>query len=628
MNAAIPFKDAASDRSITLSCESGLPKIVIGKAFVVNTDLPIPPRESETLVDAEAEKQKFLTAFANMKTAYTESLEKAAHVTFELREALEGVIMQEMSIALSKATRQVIDGKPRGTDSIYTLTLKGIEQGLTAERAVYEACNLVEETMLAKIKASNIPTPPEKVREEFAGIRNDYLQTLRTGSPHSISSIPEGGVLVTDSMNVGTLITYRDEDRRWFMSGLVDAVGSQKTHAAIVARGSGLLRMCLNEKQDLTRIKDGDTLILDGTQGRIIVNPTPEQLEEYGLFSSQQRDVYLELMARLEKAKTKPLITRNGKLMHVSANTMTSDDIQPALMSGAESIGLLRTELAALTNGGTLTEEKWQAFFNHVMNEDLLAYAKFYPEMPPDKRPSPVIRTTDFSGDKHVEVSEPQEPRQIGALLKALKGNEQYRASLLIPMVTDPKAFNEMGLFMRQQAKEIGVAPVPYGAMLETPAIIADMDQLQADFFSVGTNDLCALTFGTDRYKERADESHPRFLGLLNEAQKKAENAGKDICVCGDMASNLLYQPLLIGLGYDHISIGPDSIPGTYEYIARLHSEECEVLAFAVAACTDTDKREELLWKFAEDHGLRRNGTLDVNWKPPEGPPPSIANHM
>ena len=386
-------------------------------------------------------------------------------------------------------------------------------------------------------------------------------------------------------------------------------------------------------------------LILDGTANKVIINPTSEQMDEYARFAEEQRQVYLQLMHRLEKTKREPLKTRDGQVIHVHANISTSDEVQPALMNGAESLALIRTELMAMINGGTLPEHIWEENFRHIMNEDLLAYVQFYPDMPPDKRPVPVFRTLDLTGDKKGDVSEPQEPKQIRALLKALKSNENFRGSILIPMVEDVFAFNALHAFMELEAKTLETKPVDFGAMLENATIIGpDMEQLRANYFSVGTNDLytaCAKQFdGENGYRELApetaeakeaasalrydetlekfkDQTHPFFLGKLKEAREIAAKLDKPICICGDMASDLRYRPLLLGLGYESTSVGPSAIPGVYEYDARLDSRECAALATKVMNTPDKASRDMLLVEFGERHGLHRNGTLDIDWQPP-----------
>lgn len=354
--------------------------------------------------------------------------------------------------------------------------------------------------------------------------------------------------------------------------GLASEEGTRTSHAAILAHSMGMPAV-MGIAGALGRIDTGTMLLLDGSRGTVLLDPSPEEIAaaEARVVREQQRDV------ELERGVSLPAVTKDGLRIALRGNVDLPEEIQAAREHGAEGVGLLRTEFLVTGHTALPTEDDQARYFARV--------GKAFVGHPV------VIRTYDLGGDKfpaafqapyeanpflgwraiRVCLDQPELFRaQIRAVLRAAADAELH---LMIPLVTrigEVERTREMVVEEGARLAKQGVraaASVPVGVMVETPAaaVMADRFAEVSDFLSVGTNDLTQYTLvvdrGNARLADRFTPHDPSVLRLLKQVADAAKAAGKPASVCGEMASEPLSAFLLIGLGYETLSVAPPALP-------------------------------------------------------------------
>lgn len=367
----------------------------------------------------------------------------------------------------------------------------------------------------------------------------------------------------------------------------VSQKGAYTSHAAILSRGLNIV--AITSIPELAfKVKDGQQVIVDATRGELIVNPDAATLKHY-----QKRKADMEAALLKDRARAlEPAITSTGRRVRINVNIELPEEAAALKALGAEGIGLFRTEFLYLDRSSLPDEEEQFQIYSSVAR---------------DMAPFPVtIRTFDLGGDKlsHLIPFEPEENPflgcrglrfslfrpdifkiQIKAVMRAaVEGNLQ----LMFPMVNDVEDLLQAKELVSECAAELqahGIkhnANIPIGVMIEIPsaALCADILAAEADFFSIGTNDLTQYTLAVDRNSETLSykyaQHHPSVLRLIQMVLKAARKAGITVGVCGEMASILQYVPLLVGLGLEDLSVQPAKI-ATIKSIVRkcdLHLEE------------------------------------------------------
>lgn len=349
--------------------------------------------------------------------------------------------------------------------------------------------------------------------------------------------------------------------------GFVTGVGGPTSHASLMAKSLGVPAV-IGIGQIAESVSSGLPAIIDGHRGSLIINPTRETIKRY-------RDTQLSesrLLRQLNKLKQKPAITSDDVTIKVLANIELPGEAAKALASGAEGIGLYRTEYLFLTRTDFPT-----------FNEQFQAYSEILRNM--GKKPV-VIRTFDLGGDKFPGIagtyyeSNPflgwrairfclDRPDIFKIQLKSLlKASPLGNLSILIPMISNFEEFIETKRLLDECKEELRnekvkfARKVPLGVMLEVPsaAMIAEHLAREADFFSIGTNDLIQYTVAVDRDHEMLSKLyqsfHPAVLSLIKSSVKAAHKYHKKVSVCGEMAADPLGAILLVGLGVDELSAG------------------------------------------------------------------------
>lgn len=397
------------------------------------------------------------------------------------------------------------------------------------------------------------------------------------GARRQAPDLPEDAIVVVDQVLPG-LFARLEVDR---ISALVSEHGGATSHGAIFARTLEIPAVTgVGGILEASRI--GQQAIVDGGLGRIYLDPDEGLVGEYR--RAQRR--YAVAVEHLDAMRERPAETLDGRRVVLSANLGLLNDLRLLEQHGAEGVGLFRTELLALAHRGFPSEEEQEQLYERVCN--VVA-------------PRPVtIRTLDLGGEKglpNLDLDDEENP-QLGlrslrlTLTKPRVFREQLRAvlrasrignvRLLFPMIGSLAELREARGLLEEVKDELraeGEAfdeSLPVGAMIEVPAaaLIADVLARECDFFSIGTNDLTQYTLAVDRGNERVahlyDSLHPAVLSLIDHSLRAASRHGIPVSICGEMATNPLAVPLLIGLGIGELSGAPSAVPVVKEIVRAL----------------------------------------------------------
>jgi phosphoenolpyruvate-protein phosphotransferase (PTS system enzyme I) len=366
--------------------------------------------------------------------------------------------------------------------------------------------------------------------------------------------------------------------------GLISEEGTRTSHAAILAHSLGIPAV-MGVAGALAGIPNGTVLLLDGQNGTILLDPTQDEMEQAKIQLSRRHKLELQL----EAVVGEPAVTPSGRPITLMGNVDLPEEIEAANRHGAEGVGLLRTEFLLTGRARLPTEDEQADYFRRV--------ARAFPKK------TVIIRSFDLGGDKfpaafkapveanpflgwrsiRVCLDEPQVFRpQIRAVLRAAFG---YDIQLMLPLVTTVEEVRESLEIVAEEGnalKEAGIKAaesVPVGVMIETPAAVVMADRLAevCSFFSVGTNDLTQYTMAVDRgnarLANRFNPHDPSIVRQLHRVLEVGRSHNLPVSVCGEMASEPLSAVLLIGLGYERLSVSPPALP-LVKWVVRTIPEE------------------------------------------------------
>ncbi|HTO54503.1 MAG TPA: phosphoenolpyruvate--protein phosphotransferase [Myxococcota bacterium] len=383
------------------------------------------------------------------------------------------------------------------------------------------------------------------------------------------------------------------------VAGLVTEHGGPTSHAAIFARSleipavSGVARL-------LQKLRPDDELVIDGLDGSVVVKPTREQRAHYG----EAAERYERLRGRLDELRGLPSQTRDGERVRLSANIGGLFDLDLVKRYGAEGVGLLRTEILALSSRGLPDEE-----------EQLRGYLRVAEQIAPD----PVtVRCFDLGGEKALPnetlyEANPQlgwrairilldRPELFRTQLRAIvRANTRGNLKILLPMIASLDEVLASRELLDQVCRELGRERPPLGVMIETPAAVAVARHLAraSDFFSIGTNDLMQYTLATDRENELVagvyDPFHPAVLAGIRDTAEAARAAGIPCAVCGELGASPVIAPLLVGLGIRELSMAPFSVLALRQILRNIDASAAAEAAREVLACARASEVRERL---------------------------------
>ncbi len=388
--------------------------------------------------------------------------------------------------------------------------------------------------------------------------------------------------------------------------GICTELGGATSHSAILARALGIPAV-VGLDAPLSEATAGRTIALDGGAGLVWLQPDPETLEKL----TAQREAWLRAREESKSAAHQPAVTRDGARIEIAANIGGPHDAEVALDYGAEGVGLFRTEFLFMDRDDAPDE-----------TEQLNAYRRAADAM--GQRPL-VIRTLDVGGDKplpYIDLGEEDNPflgqrgirfclehpalfkTQLRAILRASPGRN---LKLMFPMIGSLAELRAAKTALIEAQAELDAAGEAYdlemevGIMIEVPSAAATADRLasEADFFSIGSNDLTQYVMAADRGNSRvaalADALQPAVLRMIESAVKAAHEAGIWAGLCGELAGNAQAAPLLVGLGLDELSMSAPNIPPVKAAIRGITLEVARQLAERALRLESAEKVRELL---------------------------------
>jgi phosphoenolpyruvate-protein phosphotransferase len=374
------------------------------------------------------------------------------------------------------------------------------------------------------------------------------------------------------------------------VAGLCTARGGTTSHAAILARAQGLPTV-VGLGDSILSIADGTTLLVDGIQGEVQVEPAPAVVRE----CRERQAVVQAETARANALASQPAITRDGHQVEVAANISNVAEASQALECGAEGVGVLRTEFLYLDRTAPPDEDEQAAAYAEIaraLGERLLIVRTLdiggdkpapYLEMPPELNP--------FLGRRAIRLCL-ERPALFKTQLRAiLRAGAAGNVKMMFPMIATVEEVRQTKSLVEEARRELAVAGMAHaatmdvGIMVETPAaaVIADRLAEEVDFFSIGANDLVQYTVAVDRTNPLVagllDPLHPAVLRLIATVVEAAHAAGRWVGVCGEMAGQPTAIPLLVGLDVDELSMSPVAIPRAKQVIRSLDYAKTRTMA-------------------------------------------------
>ncbi|MBM7556902.1 phosphoenolpyruvate--protein phosphotransferase [Halanaerobacter jeridensis] len=456
--------------------------------------------------------------------------------------------------------------------------------------------------------------------EEFASrleaLDNEYMQE-RAGDFRDVGSRILKNLLGLNTVSLAELdkeviLVARDlapsdtaQIDKELVQGFATAVGSRTSHTAIMARSMEIPAV-VGATGILDDIETGDQMIVDGLDGTVIVNPSDAELAEY----EEKAEEYAQRKKRLAELKELPAETTDGHQVELVANIGTPADIPGAQDNGAEGIGLYRSEFLYMDRDSLPTEEEQFEAYKEVA----------------EKIDGPiVIRTMDIGGDKELPYLDmPEEmnpflgyrairmcldkPEIFKVQLRAILRASAYgQVKIMYPMISAVEQLREANQILAEVKEELREENIAFdedlevGMMIEVPAaaMVADILAKEADFFSIGTNDLIQYTTATDRMNEQIADLyqpfHPALLRMIKRVVDAAHEEGKWAGMCGEMAGDKRLAPFLLGVGLDEFSMSAVSIPEVKDQIRNMSLEEAEELAEEALSCETAQEVREVL---------------------------------
>lgn len=568
------------------------PGIVIGKAAILD-------RQRTRFVARRITAKQVPSEIYRFKKA----AEKAKRELQEIRDQIVGKGFKQHSYILDVHIKMIGDRMLRD-EAIRMIK----EQAVNTEWAL--------EVALDKISAAFDSMEDEYLRERKEDIKHVVERILRnlTGrEPRKIEDLEEDMIIVAHDLSPADTILLNLKR----VIGFATDMGGKTSHTAIVARSLEIPAV-VGLEDITTYIGGGEKVIIDGTQGVVIVEPSRATVKEYQL--RQQHYRYLER----ELLKYAPLKaeTQDGYHLVLEANIELLEEIPSVIQYGAEGIGLYRTEYLYLNRRDLPAEEE---------------HFQVYKKLAEDIAPYPVtIRTLDLGGDKfasHIDLAEEMNPAMgLRAIRFCIKERETFKTQLkgilrasvygqlkiLFPMISGIEELRQVKAIL-EEAKEDLIAKgipfdhnIPLGIMIEIPSAALTADDLarEVNFFSIGTNDLIQYSLAIDRVNEHVsylyEPLHPAILRSIKGVVDVAHGAGIDVGICGEMASEPLYTLLFLGMGLNELSMNAMAIPLVKKMLRRSTHVEGErilkeILGFSTAKETDVFIRKEMSSLFPQD---------------------------
>ena len=547
------------------------PGIIIGEAYLFTKEkLQI----SKTDID-DIEKAKI-----DLTEAIAKSKKELSKIFTIAREK-----MDEVRAAIFEAQLMILDDPILLDEIIKRIEIekKSPEYIVDDEISKYQSKMILSHESYMKERAMDI----EDIKQRI--IRNLQKKRWESKIDHNV-------VVVSDSLTpADTILLSRNK-----VLAFVTDHGGLTSHAAIISRSLNIPAV-VGTHNSTALIKDGDEIIVDGFYGYVITKPSAEQKE----FFVEKRKRLLELQKDLEELKDEKAITKDGREIKLLANVDVSGEIEMVITSGASGIGLYRSEQILNELGEFPSEDEQTIIYSKLAS-------RIYPE-------TVTIRVFDIGGDKFrfLDFEEPnpflglrgvrlllENPAMFKTQIRAiLKSSINRNVKMMLPMVSTLKEIRESKRIIEECKVELSNEKINFdqdievGIMIEVPsaAVMARDFSREADFVSIGTNDLVqylmAVDRGNDLVSELYQEFSPVVVNTLKHIIDETKKSKKPVSLCGEMAADTLAMPLLIGLGFDSLSLSSSTIPYAKRIIRSCEFKKAKRLA---ARCLKLQSEEEV----------------------------------
>ncbi|KPU64087.1 hypothetical protein EP1X_01325 [Thermococcus sp. EP1] len=435
--------------------------------------------------------------------------------------------------------------------------------------------------------------------DDLIDIKNVLIENL---TRKKVTHIKKESIAVLKDIHPSQLLRYK----RQGIAGIVSERGSYTSHVAIIARNLGIPAV-FGVKNATETLRNGDLIIVDGFSGEVLVNPDKSTVESY----KAKKKTFTKFAQLFEKTKNEPAITLDGHRVLVTANIGNEDDLNTALINGCDGVGLFRTEFYYLSRQTLPSSEEFSRIIKKLANKL-------------EEKPL-TIRLLDVGGDKPLPyLPSPKENNSFlglrgirylfkyRELLKSqlqaiITASKQGNLRIMAPMVSTIEEIREL----KEEIKKISPEAeknLKFGIMVEVPSILFMLDNIigEVDFLSIGTNDLTQYLFAVDRTSEEVshlyDDMHPAVLRAINEITKHAHKKEITIDVCGELASNPIAVPILVGLGINELSVSPTSIPLVKWIIQNISYEDSKRFVRKVLALENGQEVREEARKFLQGY--------------------------
>ena len=552
------------------------PGIARGTAFVHLPDEEQPPKYAVAAGEMDREIARLHDALANTRSQILE-LQQKVEESLGAKDA-----------AIFEAHLMVVE------DGVF---IGEVEKTMRKDLSNAEhAFSLVIHRYVKSLAAVDDPYLRERA-VDIQDVGRRVIHNLLGREPAGLASLASPQVVIAHNLMPGDTVQIS----RALLLGFATEAGGRTSHTAIMARSLNIPAV-VGLHDLLDEIEHGAEVLLDGYSGILIANPTEQTLYEYGSVEVRQKRVEQELTGLRETAST----MRDGRHVVLSANIEQAEDVGQVKLSGADGVGLFRTEYL---------------YFNRDLLPDEETQAAAYRSVAEASQPNAVIiRTLDLGGDKlHRQLHSTVEENpflgwrairvclertdifkvQLRAILRA---SSSGKVKLMFPMISGVAELRQAKAVLEECKNELRNESLPFdekmevGIMIEVPsaAVIADLLAKEVHFFSLGTNDLLQYTVAVDRTNERIahlyEPTHPAVLRLIKTTVDAAHAAGIWVGLCGEMGGDITLTPLLIGLGLDELSCGASVLPRVKRAVRSLDMAACQALA-SDALKSDTGSR-------------------------------------
>jgi len=552
------------------------PGVVIGRAMVLEKSLHRVPYLILDKEEIPAELDRFNVA---IKKARDEVDRDRAQVAESLGEEPAKIFEFHLGLLSDKS---LVDPIRKRINS----------EGVSAAFAVVEAFGKLAD----QFRSMDSAVFKDKANDVF-DIERRLMNQLTGGSQDRLASVDEPVIVICHQVTPGDAASLNHKN----VLGIATDVGGRTDHSSIVAAAIGV-PVIVGCKSVAEEVSDGDMLILDGKTGTVIIDPDEETITRM-----RQNIAQLETFKlKTEELSTQQSITADGVEIHLYGNIEFSHEIEQVISKGGEGVGLYRTEFQYLISSETPTED--QLFDEYTSAIRLLDGRQL------------TIRTLDLGADKYTQSQEMKPERNpflgLRSIRYCLQNQKLFRTQLraivrashfgplqvMFPLITSMNELRQAKLIFSEVLEEcedegIEFAPhIPLGMMVEVPsaALMAATFTREAEFFSIGTNDLIQYTVAVDRGNERVASlytaSNPAVIKLIKSVIRAARRGKVETSLCGEIAGDPVYTMLLIGLGLRNLSLVPFQIPAIKQVVRKVTVEECERLARKIGSL-DSDRR-------------------------------------